>query len=163
MATKSRLIQGGGVVLALAIVAALTLVLLGAAAAPFVLFGVRAHGHDRLIRAVVGGVTLSVVGAPLLLTLGAWRCGMRRRMVVATWGRSLLALPAAALAGYMFVTLLLLNYTPMILFALGGATICAALFAWGNLIIIRSTLTPDLTPDLMPSAAPLPPHEADRC
>ena len=163
MTATSRLTQGGRLILALAILAALTLVLLGAAAAPFVLFGIRANNPDRVTRAVVGGVALSVIGGPLLLAVGAWRCGMRRRMVVATWGRSLLALPAAALAGYTFVTLLLLNYTPIILFALGGATICAALFAWGNLIIIRSTLTPVLLPDLMPSAAPLPPHEADRC
>jgi hypothetical protein len=152
--------SGARVTVALATLLTIFLMVIFAAAAPGVLLGLRAQRTEPLEHALVGASFLSLVACPLFLMTVALMCGASWRVGRRVWGRALFVFPAAALAGYTFVTLLLLNYTPMILFALGGATICAALFAWGNLTIIHDTLTPVLMPDLTPSTAPLPPHEA---
>jgi hypothetical protein len=141
---------GGRVTFALAALATITLVALGAAAAPAILFGVRAGNDERLMRALIGGATLTLGVFPLLLGGGAILCGGGWRVARELWMRALLTFPAAALAGCLGVTLLLLNYTAANLFALGGATLFAALFAWGNLVLIRRTLTP---PPLSPADA----------
>jgi hypothetical protein len=154
-----RMTTGARVTFTLAVVLTLFLIAIAAAAAPGVLFGLRAHRVERLVYAALGAGFLSLLTCPLLLGALALLTGASWRVCRRVWVRALFVFPAAALAGYTFVTLLLLNYTPMILFALGGATICAALFAWGNLIIMRSTLMPVLMPDLMPSAVQMTPHE----
>ena len=150
-----RMMRGARVTFALATLLTIFLMAIFAAAAPGVLVGLRAQSTEPLEHALVGASFLSLIVCPLFLVTVALMSGASWRVGRQVWARALLAFPAAALAGYTFMTLLLLNYTPIILFALGGATICAVLFAWGNLIIIRSTLTPVL----MPSAAPLPPNE----
>jgi hypothetical protein len=154
-----RMIIGARMTFTLAVVLTLCLIAFGAAAAPGVLFGLRAHSAERLVYASLGAGVFSLFICPLLLLTMALLTGASGRVGRQVWGRALFAFPSATLSGYVLVTLLLLNYTPIIFFALGGATICAVLFAWGNLIIIRYTLTPVL----MPSAALLPPNEADRC
>lgn len=145
------MMSGARVIFALPTLLTILLMVVFAAAAPGVLFGLRSQSTEPLEHALVGACFLSLIACPLFLVSVALMSGASWRVGLRVWVRALLAFPAAAVSGYTFMTLLLLNYTPIILFAFGGATICAALFAWGNLIIIHHTLTLGL----IPSAAPL--------
>jgi hypothetical protein len=94
----------------------------------------------RLYCFAASATVLSLVIVPPLPALCAALVGLGRSGARALYFRGLLAFPSAALAGFLLVTLALLNYSPILGLSLGGAALFCALITWGQLALIAQTL-----------------------